>query len=56
MALEIIVRGRLGKDCPHKGNIEELKQHLADEVRRKLELKPEDKVVIEFKEGVETNG
>jgi len=49
MVLKVTVEGNMPVDCPHVSDISALKKSMADVVRRRLDLRPEDIVEIVFK-------
>ncbi len=48
--MEIIIKGTVEKDFPNlKGKNEEFIAKMGESVRRRLELRPEDKVIFDIK-------
>lgn len=47
MPLEIIVRGKVAKNCFQRKNIQGFKRHVEEYVRKRLELGADDKVIVE---------
>src|SRR3990172_7109038 len=48
MGLKVTIEGKIGEDCPSKDDLDELKTHMAANVRKRLSLGPDDIVIIKI--------